>query len=565
MSDALTQTTPEPNFKKVYTYRTDDPDPVLATNPMALVFPAPFTDEQLYEQFEKPPRVHAANFRSLPVEVRIGYLEFIDDFHYVFQVELAIGHKVLAVVRKSFHHRHPNNPRILNDIFRMMAGQTVTTPRVGEAGAGGGLGMVIVGITGIGKSSLIDRITAMLGAYGRFHQTFNGQPAQWPQLGVIRVNVGPTWKITLILILREVDRQLGRDVYVNRERGSSEDRLQLAVQEALTSGFAPLLIVDELQRLTRQMESKARRILEGFIDLMTMWGIPVVLVGTVRIRHLLENFAAEMDKFSNGGIIEMARMTELDDDTLNFISLLKECNVSLTPIVYSDDFDFLLLHQCMGVRRIMREYMKVVLTRHANDERITVDGALLTDISLNEMQRFEASLSVLRRTQLGMRLSYAELQSYEDYLPMETSSKTQTADEVSLEAEWRSQHQVAPRQAAPLLSATEFANLQHRIEARDLHTPAEQAQMVYENLIRTASKPPHPSVPATAAPSTPTGTPPQSATPAPTQPKAAKRPRSKSTQKAAKQLKNASKRKPLGAGPKPKPGDEGGIDPSDVR
>lgn len=444
---------------KVCEYRKGDADPMLAKNPMALVFPPPQSDEEIYTALAVDPQPRPEGFRNWPLEQRKEYLELLDEFHYVFQNEVDLVHKVVALVRKSFRNRDPSNPRVLNAIVRIMSGQEVKTPRLSNVGAGGGLGVLLTGISGVGKTSLLDRIVEYLGDYGRFHQALNGEPAQWPQLGVIRVTVQRTWKRTLQLILAEIDRQLGRDFYLKRERSASINRLEEVVHEALTAGFAPLLILDELQRLARLNETEALKILEGLIDVMGVWGVPVLVVGTVRVRRLLELYSAEMDKFSTGGVSEFHPLDEHDRDTANFIFLLKKQSVSLTPINYSPDFDRLLVAHCMGVRRIMRECMKVVLTRHADDESIEANGALLEEVSQSELRRFRRSLSVLRKAKLGMRLGYADLQAYEDYLPPEMK-KRQTNAQVRTEAGWRKANQSSlADEDSPELSVSEYLTL----------------------------------------------------------------------------------------------------------
>lgn len=478
----------KPNFVKVLSYRENDPDPSLAKNPMALVFPPPLSVVELYAALEVLPQSRSADFRSKSLEERKEYLDRIDEFHYVFEIEIDLVNKVVYLVRKSFVSRDPRNPRVFNSILRIMQGEEVKTPRTSKAGAGGGLGLLIFGSSGAGKSSLIDRICDHLGDYGRFHQSLNGEPAQWPQLGVIRVAVKDTWKSTLSTILGEIDRQLGRDYYLKREKGATERRLSSAVHEALTAGFAPVLILDEMQRLVRLNEAVAQRILEGLIDIMGEWGVPVILVGTVRISRLLERFPAEMDKFSNSGDVEFHTLESDNPDTKNFISLLKEYAVSQTDVVYSPDFDLLLVHYSMGIRRIMREYMKSVLQRHANDERLVANEALLISISEREMKRFQKSLSVLRKAKLGIRLTYADLQAYEDYLPQDTEKKKQTAAQVRIDAAWRIQNRTSLHDDdSPDINVADYAKLAVRLAQENSRQPEEDEEEMQESP-RTAGK-----------------------------------------------------------------------------
>ena len=239
------------NFRVIRKYRETDPDPKLLVNPMALVFPMPVSNRKLDEKVFKSLRERPDDFHKLSLQTRLGYLEYIDEFHCTFDMDMAVIHKTIAVVRKSFLARNPSNPLVMNAVMRVMAGEEVIVPRTSEAGAGGGLGMLIMGRTGTGKSALIDRLVAYLGAYGRIHLQLNGQPARWPQLGVIRVNAQKSWPALLRDILAEVDRQTGRAFWTQRAKSRTGTALRWTVSGALSSGFAPLLVIDEMQRLAK--------------------------------------------------------------------------------------------------------------------------------------------------------------------------------------------------------------------------------------------------------------------------------------------------------------------------
>ena len=168
---------------------------------------------------------------------------------------------------------------------------------------------------------------------------------------------------------------------------------------------------------------------------MGMRGVPVLLVGTVRVKRLLERFSSEMDKFTTGGLFEVEPLVFPSQETSNFIFMLKDHCVSTRPVQYSTDFDSKLIDHCMGIRRIMREYMRVVLTRHARNETLEANGDLLNDIESKELERFTPALTALRKERLGFKLNYQDLEDYEDYLAK--AIERPKADSVRLESTWR--------------------------------------------------------------------------------------------------------------------------------
>lgn len=430
----------ELGYKVVKEYRSaaTEPDPLLRDNPMALVFPPPMDDKALMEALQQLPMTFPEGWKGWLLSARLGLLEQMNSCHCVFDYEFDIVNKAMALARASLRTRSPHNPEVMRAILKIAAGEDVKLPRFGNTGGGGGLGILIVGISGVGKSSLLDRICSVLGAFGRVHKSINGRPARWPQLGVVRINIDRTLAGTLKEILTEVNRQSGRKLHYVPTQGRISD-LKRRVRKALSMGWASLLILDEVQRLVNISPKVAGEVLDVAIDIMVSAGVPVVLVGTELLRRLLLTHKSQLTKFQNGGTRTIGPLEEFDEDTARFIWFLKRYSVSTTDIAYSPDFDHMLWAHSMGVKRIMVEYMRCVFYRHATDETIAVDAALLQSISEDEMKDFEPVVSVLRKSKLGMKLTSADYKQYEDFLAAALKKRRQTRPEFRVQAHWENE------------------------------------------------------------------------------------------------------------------------------
>jgi len=467
---------------KPASYRSaeEEPDPSLRDNPMALVLPAPMPPEQLYEVLALDPPARGANFKERPLEVRAEALDRLDECYNPFPQDWDILSAVVSLVRKSLRYRHPRLPQVMFFIMQVAAGVIGSLPRLIPTGGGGALGMLISGPSGTGKTSLIDRIVEHIGAYARYHVSLFEKPCSWPQLGVIRITVGLTWKDTLVELSKEIDRQYGRDVLFTRERHATEPRLQQVVWTALCSGFAPCVILDEFQRLGALKPDVARKILEKLLDLMQNGGIPVIVVGTVAVRKLFEMFPMEMGKFSAGNGFKFHRLAEGDPNTLNYITVLKEQSISIAPIEYSENFDQYLVLHSMGFRRVMRDFMRWVLYRHAVAETggrfILADEELLRDIAEHEMLVWQKALSAIRKYDLGFGNSVEQIQAYEHFFPYEPEKKQTNAQKYT-EALWVVEGKVSPEEDFRLISVEDFIFLRSQLELRQYEEDSERGQM----------------------------------------------------------------------------------------
>jgi hypothetical protein len=185
----------------------------------------------------------------------------------------------------------------------------------------------------------------------------------------------------------------------------------------------------------------------------------------------------EMGNFSGGAGFQFQRLDESDPNTSNFIITLKELSVSVAPIQYSDEFDRYLVMHSMGVRRIMREFMRCVFYRHAvaeaNGESLLADKNLLMSIAEREMLAFQRPLTAMRKFDLGFGQRYEELQAYEHFIPQE--QKKQTSAQKVTEALWRAEEQLSPDEDFRLISVEDFLLLRSTIALRQYEENGERA------------------------------------------------------------------------------------------
>jgi len=428
--DSIEDEESEPGFIIIRRDRSKDPDPRLLGNSMAMALPPPCTDTVIVETFSVPVIERPSNFRSLSLPERFEYISRLSHFHYTFQAHIDFIHKVIAVVRYSYVSRDARNPLVIAHIWRIIDGIPGQLNRLSGVGGGGGLGILVIGPTGVGKSCLIDRIVAYLRPMARIHLSLAGRPARWMQLGVVKIKVMGTWKLTLLEILGEVDRQVQMDYYLMRARDPSIGMLQQHVWGALTSHFCPLLILDEFQTLGQLSSKNALDILNGLIHLMEKAGIPVMLVGNEAVRSVLEQYRNQLEKFSNEGISEFEPLLsedpaveEVHEDAYALIETFKTLFVSIREPVYEVDFNQNFIAHTMGVARVMREYFKVIFRKHAKEEaegkELFIDKVLLESIARKEMRMFEPAMDVLRKRLLGFAISLEDWKVYEEYLPPE--------------------------------------------------------------------------------------------------------------------------------------------------
>ena len=433
----------EPGSIIIRKQRTRDPDALLLGNSMAMAFPPPAADEHIIRSFSREPVPRRKDFESGSFSERCEHLSRLWMFHHLFQEHIDFIHKVVSVVRASFLARDPRKAEVIAFIWRIIFGARGEITRLTPLGGGGGLGFLVIGPSGVGKSSLIDRLVEYLRAMARIHLLLDGKPTRWKQLGVVRINVGESWRMTLLSILKEADRQLQMDHYSTRARTPSEAQLQGEVWSALTAHFCPLLILDEFQSLGEISEKKARPILKGLTDMMQTKGIPVMVVGTAAVDNLFQKFGNYFQKFNSGGptrfkplLPEDYTSDEVTEDAQVLLSTFKRMHACRKSPKYDEDFDKHFMAHTMGVARVMRDYFEVIHRKCAISEEegqeMSVGRGLLDSIARNEMRMYEPAMDVLRKQRMRFPISMEDWKTYEHHLGPE-SVRTRELDAAYME------------------------------------------------------------------------------------------------------------------------------------
>lgn len=439
----------------------------LVGNPMAEVWPGPLTDVYASLTCRYPRR--EADFFDKPLEVRIEDLEHLDGFHYPFAGEEYAMRKVISLARTSFIPRNPSRPQFMKALMAAANGDLKLVPRMSETGGGGKLGFLIIGPTGCGKSSFADRVMRLFGSQPWLHTELNGRRCQWFQLGAIRVKAKRSLRATLELAVQCIDAQLRTDYYSQRSQIGSSTRYENALTAGLTVHAAPFLLIDDIERLLSLPGNEAEGILNMLVDIMEYAGIPVILVGTIRAYRMFQRFPTIMQKFSSGGVARFGPVPH-GRDFKNFARAMLKRNVSTQPLNEADDFIEQLWLYTFGVRRVAREAVRCVLTRHAYEPGLKVNGALLASIFDEDLPEYKESLQLMRQVALGIDPDFKNHQQYEDFVPQQAPRMTTVAADVI--KKFRAAHNISPTGLREHLTPEVFADLRAQQIAADSLTAA---------------------------------------------------------------------------------------------
>lgn len=211
----------------------------------------------------------------------------LDDFFQPIGNHMQLEEKLSIMIRRGYVGRNISdgslNSHLQNGYERLMTGD-LSSFRF-ATGSSTARSLSVIGVSGCGKSTTIDRL---LGMYPQaiYHEKYHA--IQIPYLKIECPFNGSL--ITLCLnFFRELDRVLGSNYEKKYTKGrlGAPTLLAMMAQSANKNAIG-VLVIDEIQRLTRKRSAGREEMMEFFVELVNTIGIPVVLVGTPKARPIFE-------------------------------------------------------------------------------------------------------------------------------------------------------------------------------------------------------------------------------------------------------------------------------------
>lgn len=344
----------------------------------------------------------------------------IDDFFQPLSNHVQLEEKLSILIRSGYVGRNIKdgslNRHMQNNYERMMTGET-SSYRFAQAKSTA-KSIAMIGCSGSGKSTTINRI---LSTYPQvlLHEEYN-----FVQLTYLRLECPAQGSLKVLChsFFREIDKLLGTNYEARHARKRhSEAHLLSLMNQVSTQRALGILVIDEIQRLNNPNVTNEDEMLEFFVELVNIIGVPVVLVGTPKARPIFEIELQSGRRASGLGSLfwEPMRSTKQYDKEGNPMrseweaftnKLWKYQWLSKREEVISEEVRDCLFDLSQGVIDIVVKLFVLAQLRAIATglERITVK--LLKAVYKQELKTVHPMLDALRRGDTELIKNYSDLQ-----------------------------------------------------------------------------------------------------------------------------------------------------------
>ena len=334
----------------------------------------------------------------------------IDDFFQPLSQHIQLHERLSLMIRGGYVGRNPETgdwaKHIQNGYERVISGdlKAIKFTDVNSTAQS----MTLIGCSGNGKTTAMKQLLSL------YPQVIYHPDRNFEQVVYLKIDCSHDGSLKELCLnfFRAMDRALGTTNYQKQYSTSkrpSIETLLAAMAQVANSHAVGVLIIDEIQHLSRSRSGGSEKMLNFFVTLVNTIGLPVILVGTPRAREIFEADMRSARRGSGLGAIFWDPMEEGREWKALTDKLWSLQRLQKRDEVLSDEIRALWYDLSQGVLDIVVKLfvlcqLRAIATRV---ERIT--PKLMQQVYQDELKPVHPMLAALRSGDVEEMIKFSDL------------------------------------------------------------------------------------------------------------------------------------------------------------
>lgn len=383
-------------------------------NPFIEALPHIFSDEEVADRFTLSPvitdedKIKASNLRYHIIKRAKNFIQPLP-------IHIAIERKLSALIRRGYLARNPLDKaflekiRILNELREDIYNENALNERMSHIRSTAD-SLSIIGISGIGKSTAIERLLLMYPQIIK-HKEYKSENFSRTQIVWLKIDCPYDGSLATLCksFFKAIDDLLGTRYlekfgYSNRVTSS----MMLHMTTLASIYGIGVLVIDEIQQLLNT-KNDAEEMLNFFVTLSNTVGIPTVLIGTNNAQKIFRGNFRQARRAASEGSIIWDRMAKESDEWNFFLETLWDFQCLKENTVLTNKIKDVFYDECQGITAVAVNLFILAQERALSEEKEFITIEILRSTAKEDLHMIQPMIKALRNNDIVAISNYEDI------------------------------------------------------------------------------------------------------------------------------------------------------------
>ncbi|NLK96564.1 MAG: AAA family ATPase [Epulopiscium sp.] len=380
-------------------------------NPLIEALPDIYTKEEVIDRLAYYPP-YSDEERNLDGHYRYHLIQRLFQYFQPLNIHIDLESRICRLIRQGYLARNPVRPQYAENLqigYQMIKNQNMELIS-NQIFRTTSYGFTIVGVSGMGKTTAINRILSLLPQI-IVHSQYKEMDFSLFQLVWLELDCPHDGSVKGLCVdfFMKVDSLLGTNYYKKFGNGrlSVNTMLPVIAQIARNCSLG-ILIIDEIQHLSTAKSGGSERMLNFFVTLINTIGVPVILIGTNKAMSILQSEFRQARRGSGQGDMVWERMKQ-DESWEILIEGMWDYQWVKKPTPLTQELKDVLYEESQGITDIAVKLYAMTQIRAIATGKEEITPSLIRYVAKENLKLVRPMLDALRTGNINKIVEFGDI------------------------------------------------------------------------------------------------------------------------------------------------------------